>query len=354
MSAQKKIRRQSKNKKIPQKASESTHIKFVLFYKSFAKKHMLGIIKSIITIVGTLIATILIFRFSSGYKSGRELERFLDKKILESYISQTNVQIIDEKNETSSKDTINPFSDDVIIKTGYFKSEGSKSWDIRYIAIFEKEDLSLFDHILNRPSGYELSAKYFINNIESNSTLLPVEAKTEDLNEDGSKEVLIEYKTLWADRESFATILLEKIDNNWRIATIPDLEGILKFAYPEEEHSLFFDEFEFTDAALPKIISVSNGGYYWYLEKDGNIKLFIRAVDWDGPFGAKHATYYFLFTYLNGEFVPDENWNHGFPLRVESDSDSTLDQIIEIGASADMIGSFHFYVDPHIGAINEE
>ena len=302
-----------------------------------------------------LLFSVVVFYCSSGYKSGSELERFLKAKVISAYETQTKSQIVDEKSEISIRDRINPYGEDVIVIAGYLKSASSVVWDIRYVAVFEKNDLTVIDNMLKRPSGYILSASFFINSIETNEILIPIDGKIEDLNDDGAKEIFINFHTTWADRESLATIMIDKDDEQWRIATIPNVEEILNEAYTDDIRSIFYDVFNFSDITFAPIVSLSDQAYYWYFVDNGIIKLFVRAIDFDeeNSIYDARASYYFLFSHQNGVFVQDSNWNLGLPLIVEADSNLSVDQIYESGIYAQMQGTAFFYEDQHIGVINE-
>ncbi|MDD2484710.1 MAG: hypothetical protein PHQ50_06785 [Eubacteriales bacterium] len=300
---------------------------------------------ALVFLAGILFISI-VFALSSGYKSGDDLLGYLDKLLVENYVKGFSTKEIEFKDYIYKKDSIDAFTEDIILRLGKFKEKGSDNWSGRYIAIYEKRELSLLDKLVDRPSGYELAEAFFLDGIDYVETLVPVSCEIEDQDGDGRKEIMVDYKSIFADRQSEGPLVIRKLNGDWVFSPLPKLNNI----GVSDSDELYAEEFVFSGKSKIDFLSLSNGGNYCYLVQDGVQKIFVKAciLD-DAAVLSPHPSYYYLFDLKEEGFAPDKNWNNGKPLRVEANSTLEYDEVYEIGDSVNIIDGIKFSSAPVIG-----
>lgn len=278
----------------------------------------------------------LITRCSPGEYEGKKLEQYLLKQIADDAgipYGKGNV-VLSERLDGDR----NSIMTDRIVLCGNYRSKESENIDGRFVYIFERTAESFWNNLIGTSPRYEsvfsaISQEAYY----PESTLMCERCFYEDINGDDSPEIVVHYRSNFADRQSNTYMVLQKIEGKWQLVS-PEFSGVIAEieAQVGKECIVLLDSFSFYDprndgVEMPiygqshhgNICEVENplwGGYDW---------LYCIAVN-DGTTGLLHSdkSAYVMERLTDHGIFRDPNWNEGKVLYV-GDEDIDIQKEID-------------------------
>ncbi len=170
------------------------------------------------------IITILLFFFSSNPVSPEDVKQELLEISLDEMKRRYGDMITENNIDKISSTELEAGADKSIILSGSTKINENI---YRWVSIFERKPPSVFDKLVGRSGFFNLAsltsyeAPYF-------NSLLVDKIEIIDFDGDGTSEVHIRLKSIWADSTSVGPLILSKKDDSkWHLSSLPSISNAI-------------------------------------------------------------------------------------------------------------------------------
>lgn len=265
--------------------------------------------------LGAIAASLLVLAIAyctSGYIPSKQLDAELLGRIRRTIGNDVIV-------EFKKIENLHGFDNNTVIYFYYSakpNEHGEPQFTGRHVTFFDKARENILDRLLNREAGYRQTATFSFEVLvgpDSDSMLIPIDAKVGDLDGDGLPELLVRYATEWDDGTGYSGLIFRWDGTTYQVGQLPNLLDWL----PKDGPSKWSEELwqrQIAVAGLPfdKVVSYFNGGDFVFedFEGQGSVKL-MSVVPYGGSVMGYHDALVGVFEMAGGAFRPYKHWNNG-------------------------------------------
>ncbi len=197
---------------------------FSLFFGAFKEKLKDNLFSNLFSLFfGAFLAALLFFLTSHPTDPERIKQELLDISLSEMRVIY-GTSITESNIEKQFATELEVGADKSIVLVGSTKIDKTS---YRWIAIFEKESPSAIDTMVGRSGFFNLSSLTSFEVPSFNSFLVDkIEAR--DFDEDGTLELHVRIKSIWADSISVGPLILSKKGaSNWHLYSLPSISKVI-------------------------------------------------------------------------------------------------------------------------------
>jgi hypothetical protein len=213
----------------------------------------------------------------------------------------------------------------------------------RFLAVLERPAPSSFEAVRGQAPPYAVQSVFYFGGFDEKA-LIPTRIRADDLDGDGSQELLFDIASDWgSDGSSISPVVLKRRGQAWVPILLPDLQysatqiyfrsvvdGLIEYdkdwfkvsldeyarsgarAAPLSHHRL--NDFEFGKERQP-LFDLRESGFYQLRcqPDDGHVQLVVSAAYEDGPTTGPHRIFGAVYRLDGYAWVQDKTWNDGQP-----------------------------------------
>ena len=267
----------------------------------------------------------VIRQLSPGDFTGDRLDRYLLQRVsnrIDAPHSERNIRLTYKKRFQISEDAT-----EAIILYGYFLADDRQKGEGRYVFIFERKQPEFWNDLFCTSPDYEITyASICLDEFVIYNGLLFDSCSTEDLDQNGTNEVVLDLKTYFGDRISNSCLILQK-DENWKML-VPDFSQldieVEKVAGMDKK--VVCDEFHFQDlrrdGEVTVLYELPNYGGFRVVENPlwGGVDILYCVPVLEAEHEAfleMHHSAYIMERLTDHGLYRDTNWNEGKILYVD-------------------------------------
>lgn len=279
----------------------------------------------------------MIRQISPGEFTGKRLEEYLLSQISREIgipYSEATITLTQKKRFQTAED-----STDSLVLYGNYTANNPPDEAGRFVFIFERKPMSVWNDLFSTKANYEITFASTCQEIGIyTDTLLCDNCSIEDLDKDGSNEIIFQFQSIYADRVSNSYMILQK-DERWRIL-VPNLSNLDAEVdnAAGQGNMVMLDEFHFhnllvADEEQTILYGQPYHGTIHIVENPlwGGIDiLYCVAVNdrMTGGLLLTHHSAYVMERYTEHGLFRDTNWNGGHVLYVD-ENNLQLEEMID-------------------------
>ena len=313
-------------------------------YTEFKKtKWLLEFIKIFITALVTTTVLFVIRSNSKGELEGVELKEYLTYLTCDAIGITRNLENIDFNTPFDCLSESVLSDQKTLISCGSYRSSQEikgTNYNGRFFALFERKDETFINSFLGTIPKYEIKyirvyeAETLYDNIFYFTDYI-----SEDIDENGTTELILFFRTNYADRTGETAVMLTKENNTWSMVKFP-FEEI--FTYMDDNYyytsdvteSTYYLSIEKNHLYDPNSSDEEHSSIVYFLSRGSDIKLIRSPIEKNICFLINIAAQgnmeevafpsqdvYICLNYEGNNISVNKHWNGGIPLVVKDEED---------------------------------
>ena len=267
-------------------------------------------------IVAGALVTSLLFVAVSYATSGHIPNEKLDAELFDRIRREIGHDVIVEFKKVEN---LHGFDNNTIVYFYYSAkpgTDGRPEFVGRHVTFFDKARENVLDRLLKREAGYRKTATFSFevhDGPDPDNTLIPIDARVGDLDNDGLPELLVRYATEWGDGVGYSCLIFRWDGKTYQVSQLPNLlDWLPKDGSIDWTEALWQPQVRVTGLPFDHIVAYFNGGDFMFQDFEGRGAVRLMAVvPYGGSVLGPHDALIGVFEPVDGAFRPDKNWNDG-------------------------------------------